>query len=87
MTMTNGERLRAWRTDRAMSQKACADRVGVSQPTWADWEAGNTAPDREHAPLVQKLTRGRVRADGWPSRKKRDESGSLPDESDHKAAG
>ena len=43
--MTLGDVLRAWRLDRGLSQAEAAERVGVTQPTWSDWEAGKKLPN------------------------------------------
>ena len=42
--MNAPEQIRAWRENNGLSQAAAAERVGVSQPTWSDWEAGKKCP-------------------------------------------
>ncbi len=40
-----GERLRAARDDRGLSQTDAAARLGVARPRLAEWEAGRHVPD------------------------------------------
>ncbi len=68
---TNGERLAAWRKLNNLSQLDAAEQFGVPQGTWAPWETGKKAPDRENAPLLETFTGGAVKATDWPSRRRK----------------
>jgi transcriptional regulator with XRE-family HTH domain len=46
--------LRAWREQSGLSQAAAAERVGVSQATWSDWEAGKKCPQIAQAIRLEK---------------------------------
>lgn len=69
--LEQGRRLAAWRSaqkdenGKILSQDAAAKRIGSSQSAWAGWEVGRNAPSSWFAKEIAKLTRGKVRADGW----------------------
>lgn len=59
------ERLKAWREEAGLSQVAAGARVGVSGPTWYDWEAGNKTPRTVHQIALEKVTG--IERDAWLS--------------------
>jgi DNA-binding XRE family transcriptional regulator len=65
--MTQAALLIAWRRERNLSQDAAAERMGVAQATWAQWETERKEPELGSAVAIQALTGGRVRANRWPS--------------------
>lgn len=78
--MTNSEALAAWRTRHQLSQQAAGDDLGrylvpitggVTQATWGAWELGKKTPDLANAFAIEKMTRGEIRADGWPQNRRK----------------
>ncbi len=65
--MSPPEKLRAWRKKRApagkkmLSQSDAARLVGVTAPTWCDWENERKIPDIESVLEVEKVVGIRVR--------------------------
>jgi len=55
-----GEKLRAWRRSKNLTQKNAGERLGVSGATWSDWESENKIPIPANVTLLQKLTGGAV---------------------------
>lgn len=55
--MHGSQLLTAWRARAKKSQTACAEEVGVHQPTWSDWEAGRKNPRIAHAVAIETLTK------------------------------
>lgn len=53
-----GGRLRAWREDRGMSQRAVAERLGVSQAIIARYEAGDRIPRAARLLALDAMTGG-----------------------------
>lgn len=54
-----------WRTALGLSQGAAAKKLGVSQPTLSDWEAGNKRARTVQALKVAKRTEGKVPVTSW----------------------
>lgn len=53
-----------WRQEKALTQRAVADLLGVSQPTVSDWENGSIpAPDQ--VVRVFRFTAGAVAPNDW----------------------
>lgn len=95
-----GAMLRAWREehDPPLSQRAAAERLAqhndagraATQAAWASWESGKKAPDLFFAFAIDRMTHGRISAQGWAvARRIADaDSGTLPAvDSDHRDAG
>ncbi|HVJ13855.1 MAG TPA: helix-turn-helix transcriptional regulator [Polyangiaceae bacterium] len=59
------EALRKWRTDASLTQIQAAEKVGVSGPTWSDWENGKKFPRNDRAEDLEKLTGGSVTMPMW----------------------
>jgi transcriptional regulator with XRE-family HTH domain len=59
------ERLKEWRAREGLSQIAAGARVGVSGPTWYDWESGNKTPKSVHQITLESVTG--VERDAWLS--------------------
>lgn len=72
---TQGEALRKWRLSQpgGPSQRACADRLAefndekrkASQNAWCSWENGEKSPDIFFAFALERMTGGRIMAQGW----------------------
>lgn len=61
--MRGSKKLKAWRGDR--SQAELARRIGTEQGTWSAWERNKKRPGVRYAVALEKLTKGKVRADDW----------------------
>ena len=64
-TRTAPEELKAWRLESGLSQEEAGDRIGVSAPTWCDWERGNKIPRADKIEAIEVLTGRRVRLADW----------------------
>ena len=42
-----------------------AKQLGVSHPTWSDWESGKKTPDLDNALKIELLTNGAVPLEEW----------------------
>lgn len=51
-----GDRLKAWRAERDLSQTDAGARVEVSAATWCDWERGKKTPRGVHRDALEVLT-------------------------------
>jgi DNA-binding XRE family transcriptional regulator len=69
--MASKRLLTKWRTKAGLSQAVAAERVGVTQPTWAGYEAGRYKPEFETAARIELLSAGAVRIEafGYDARK------------------
>lgn len=56
--MTIGERLRAWRVERGLSQKDAASLAGFTQGAWCQYENDEVLPRVQQAVAIAKLTEG-----------------------------
>jgi transcriptional regulator with XRE-family HTH domain len=63
--MDGAARLKRWRTDQGLSQGAAAERVGVHQNTWSDWENEQKSPRVEMALRLHVLTAGLCPVEAW----------------------
>lgn len=54
ISVTIGERLKAWRTARGLSQRGAAEEVGIKQPAWCSYENDEALP---RADTIEKLVR------------------------------
>lgn len=68
---TNGDLLTEWRLKKELSQEEAGLLLEpkVEQGTWAGWEA-NRPPELHNALQLDKLTRGQVKAENWPRRRR-----------------
>lgn len=57
--------LKAWRTAKGFSQEAAAEKVGVHQNTWSDWESGQKTPTTPRAIKLAVLTDGDCPVESW----------------------
>lgn len=62
-----GDALRAWRKKRDLSQNDAAQKLSppVTQSAWAAWENGTKPPSLQNALSLQRLTRGKIKAQEW----------------------
>lgn len=68
-----GQALCAWRKEQGLSQKVAGERLAkhndeertATQTTWAAWERGEKSPDLFFAFALERMTRGRIQAQGW----------------------
>jgi len=60
-----GRRLFHWRKASGLSQTACAERVGVQQGTWSEWEGGTRRPGPDKQAALELLTGGTIPASDW----------------------
>lgn len=68
-----GQALCVWRKEHGLSQKVAGERLAdhndeartATQTTWAAWERGEKAPDLFFAFALERMTRGRIPAQGW----------------------
>lgn len=51
-----GDRLKAWRAERALSQTEAGAKAEVSAATWCDWERGKKTPRGVHRDAIEVLT-------------------------------
>jgi len=51
-----GEKLKTWREASDLTQTEAGDRVGVSAPTWSEWEAGKKQPRHVFAIAIELVT-------------------------------
>jgi transcriptional regulator with XRE-family HTH domain len=67
MPMQAPEALKAWREAQipSLSQAAAGKRIGVTAPTWCDWEQGKKSPTVDRAEDIEKLTGGAVTVPMW----------------------
>ena len=56
--MTPGERLKAWRTGKGMSQEVAAAAAGLKQSAWSQYEADKKVPRVDQAVALAALTAG-----------------------------
>lgn len=71
--MSASTQLLRWRQAKGISQTAAANLVGVTQPTWSDWEAGKKCPHIKQAVRIEQETGVPVSA--WLIRDAPDETG------------
>lgn len=57
--------LKAWRKAEGISQEEAAERVGVHQNTWSDWEGGRKSPRTDTALQLDVLTKGACPVEAW----------------------
>ena len=58
--------LKAWREDTAqITQGKAAKQLGVSQPTWSDYEHGRKVPRTRVAVKIAAMTGGAVPVESW----------------------
>jgi transcriptional regulator with XRE-family HTH domain len=50
------ERLKAWRAERDISQATAGEKIGVSGPTWHEWESGGRTPKGGYRAALEILT-------------------------------
>ena len=50
------DRLKSWRSERELSQSAAGEKVGVSGPTWHEWESGGRTPQGGYRDALEILT-------------------------------
>lgn len=55
--------LTRWRKKSGHSQRAAAELVGVSQSTWASYEAGRYRPEYDRAARIEIASEGAVRVE------------------------
>lgn len=55
-TSPPGDRLKAWREGRELSQTKAGEMVEVSAPTWCDWEQGGKTPKAKYRKALEMLT-------------------------------
>jgi transcriptional regulator with XRE-family HTH domain len=55
MASTLGQRLRKARQSGGLTQKALADRLGVTQPLVAHWESGNATFSNDYRKQIEKI--------------------------------
>jgi len=55
-----GAALRRWREARGLMQADCAERAGVTQQTWSDYETGRRTPSLAALARLHRATRGAV---------------------------
>jgi len=58
-------RLRAWREKSGLTLEQAGERVGVSAPTWLDYEKGRKRPSVARRPLLEAVTG--ISAAAWES--------------------
>lgn len=59
--------LKSWRKTAGLSQEEAAEKVGVHQNTWSDWEAARKTPRTETALDLDVLTGGACPVEAWAS--------------------
>lgn len=59
-----GDKLRAWRTRREITQAQAATLCGADQSTWSDWERGAASPERLENLLLIELHVG-IPIESW----------------------
>lgn len=57
--------LKAWRTEKGLSQEAAAEKVPVHQNTWSDWESGQKTPTAHRVIKLAVVTEGACPVDAW----------------------
>ena len=57
--------LRAWREAKGLTQTAAAELIGVSQPSYSDYENGKKFPRIENAIKIAGTTDGAVPVAAW----------------------
>ena len=62
---TAPELLTEWRSIARLTQTEAAERCGVTQPAYSDWEAGRKAPLIENALAIADATGGLVPVEAW----------------------
>lgn len=95
-----GQALRAWREEQApsISQKAAGERLAsfndehraATQAAWAAWERGEKSPDLFFAFALERMTNGKIAAQGWAVARKVAEPNSstnLAADVAHRSAG
>jgi transcriptional regulator with XRE-family HTH domain len=65
--LAGAKRLARWLEERRMTDRAFADRLGVSQPTVSRWASGSIVPSWQHMERIAVETGGAVRPDDWLS--------------------
>ena len=72
--MNNGDTpsaaLKSWRVGLGLSQSEAADKVGVTGPTWHEWESGGRNPLGGYREALQILTG--IPAESWMPQRERD---------------
>ena len=63
--MAPHEKLKCWREKAEITQTEAAKRLGVSQATYCDYEAGNKVPRMDKAEDMERLTEGAVKLPEW----------------------
>lgn len=82
-----GALLKVWREEQELSQKAAGERLAdhndedrtATQTTWAAWERGEKSPDLFFAFAIERMTNGRIPAQGWAVARKLAEPSSGTD--------
>lgn len=66
-TRPGWQRLRDWRKAQEISQHDAAERLGVRQATWCEWESADVkrGPNRDMAIRIEALTEGAVPIESW----------------------
>jgi len=54
-----------WRKEAGLTQGQCAERLGISQPTWSNYEHGLKVPRTVVAVKIATLTNGAVPVEAW----------------------
>jgi transcriptional regulator with XRE-family HTH domain len=60
-----GELLRVWRKDHGLTQEQAASMVGITAPTWCDWESGQKIPRADLILLLEQASGGAVGLLDW----------------------
>lgn len=62
---SQGKRLRAWREERKLTQKALAEKLGIQQGSLAAYETAARIPRLDVAARIERVTGGEVAMQGW----------------------
>ncbi len=65
MAMQAPALLRSWRVGAGLTQEAAAHLIGVSQPTYSDYEHGKKVPRTQKALEIEQTTGGAVPVTAW----------------------
>lgn len=57
--------LKRWRQSEGLSQEDAAEKVGVHQNTWSDWETGQKTPTTPRAIRLAVITEGACPIEAW----------------------
>ncbi len=67
---TQAARLRAWRLGQGLTQRCLADKLGITQSSYAAYELGTRNPHTEQAGKLHQLTEGHISVFSWPERRR-----------------